>query len=182
MAEISLLHVNGGLNKLFVPMGEERKGWIAFFTLIINYPLLSTKIPDHQPNSRSQSRRQDHRHFHRPTQPLIVTKKSPQMSESWKRDAETYLSILNKKGKTTNNELSLSPIRTVWDTVMIATWKHFYDDWFMINRSIQSMLNDFCQLNPYKVDKVILRCTINEHVSLICNKKDCKKLEITPWK
>ena len=52
MPEISLLHGNGGLNKLFVPTGEDRKGWIAFFNIIGNYSLLSTKISDHQLNSR----------------------------------------------------------------------------------------------------------------------------------
>lgn len=38
LAEIALLHNNGGLNKLFIPVGEERKGWIAFFQLISNFP------------------------------------------------------------------------------------------------------------------------------------------------
>lgn len=42
-AEISLLHGNGGLNKFFVPVGEERKGWIDFFNLIGNYPCCPLK-------------------------------------------------------------------------------------------------------------------------------------------
>lgn len=33
VAEISLLHGNGILNELFIPVGEERKGWTSFFNL-----------------------------------------------------------------------------------------------------------------------------------------------------
>lgn len=95
------------------------------------------------------------------------------MLENIKIEVETYLSILNKKAKTINNEFSLSFIHIVWDTMVIVTQKHFYYDWFMINRSIPSMLNGFRQLNPYKANKAILRCMSKEQVSL---KKSIKKV------
>lgn len=37
-AEIALLHNNGGINKILIPVGAERKGWDAFYKLIANYP------------------------------------------------------------------------------------------------------------------------------------------------
>lgn len=38
------------------------------------------------------------------------------------------------------------------------------------------MLNDFCQLNPYRADKAILRFTSKEQVSLVGNKKGWQKV------
>lgn len=59
LAEITKLDNNGGLNKLLVPIGDERKGWKAFYNLLngistqhqpsTSHNHSTTTFPDHQP-------------------------------------------------------------------------------------------------------------------------------------
>ena len=136
------LHGNDGLNKFFILVGEEWKGWTTFLNLIENDPSSFIKKPD-----QLQNRKQNNKCFLQPSQPII--NKPSQKPENLEANIETYHWSSTKRARPSLQRYPSPPSLS------------YGIQWWPLLRNA-STTNDFRDLIPFRVDKAILHCMTKE--------------------
>lgn len=138
LAEIAKLDINGGINKILVPVGDNRKGWLSFINLLkdFNVKTPTQSIPD---------------------PPTKTTHLLPSNNQQQTKHPLSFCEVLKKKREEPQKECSRPAIKpqtyphadTNLDTSIIVFRKHFHDDWYKIMRALQVHVCHFCTVNPF---------------------------------
>lgn len=148
-AEIAKLGPNGGINKLIVPVGENRKGWKSLITCIQSLT--------------NQSQRA-----------VIKPQTSADIYRSFSyRDALKKSQEENPVCNQQQTNAVPAPTQPEFASIFLSSSiiiqrKYFHDSWYDIMRALQQHLSALSSVSPLQPDKALLACE-DEQARILAN-------------
>lgn len=165
-AEIARLGPNGGLNKISVPVGEERKGWRS---LIAHINSLTTNRKEVDPRAVNEVR------------------EVSSYKEALKRNQEEPTIIPVQEPKNTDQpDLNPQMVALFLSSGVILQCKYFHDSWHDIIKALQQNLSAFSSVSPLQPDKALLAFEDEEQARVLAKIKGWYKvgkyqIRFFPW-